>query len=385
MNFSTLSKTGLAASLLCAALAGGSAGAQAGTLQDTIFAKVDTASTNRMFVRLSHINVNVKTTSKDAYDVTGPVLGANDFDLLASATSAFVDVEGNSLDGSVYGDSVILTGYQTGLKGYPTTCPSLANGLGTPCGIKAKSASRVSTEAVSLGYYLDTTRNWAIEAFVLAAPVSAVVYGDGATQLRGKQIIDTKLLPPIVTLGRYFGSAEGGFRPYLGAAISYAVFYDTRASSVLNAFQGGRSEGDTTVKIDNSFGWGPMVGLSLVPKSSDWSFGVSVGKIRYKANATLTTRNTTITDASGVLSDYPVLVRNSINLLRRNYGDVEVNTGETIGGYVAGDKVPVVTALMCDLARVKYQNNDCNQGTFVRKAQTTLDNTMVMFNVAKSF
>ncbi len=101
MNFSTLSKTGLAASLLCAALAGGTTGVQAGTLQDTIFAKVDSASANRMFVRLSHINVNVKTTSKDAYDVTGPVLGADDFDLLASQQSAFIDADGNTLDASV--------------------------------------------------------------------------------------------------------------------------------------------------------------------------------------------------------------------------------------------------------------------------------------------
>jgi len=40
---------------------------------------------------------------------------------------------------------------------------------------------------------------------------------------------------------------------------------------------------------------------------------------------------------------------------------------------------------MCDLAKLKYGNNECNHGTFVRRADTILDNTMFMFSVGRSF
>jgi hypothetical protein len=44
-----------------------------------------------------------------------------------------------------------------------------------------------------------------------------------------------------------------------------------------------------------------------------------------------------------------------------------------------------VTALMCDLAASKFHNNNCDLGTYVRKQSTTLDNTMFMFSVGRSF
>jgi hypothetical protein len=59
-------------------------------------------------------------------------------------------------------------------------------------------------------------------------------------------------------------------------------------------------------------------------------------------------------------------------------------TGSPVG-YNADERVGITTALMCDLAKLKYGNNECNHGTFVRRADTILDNTMFMFSVGRSF
>jgi len=219
---------------------------------------------------------------------------------------------------------------------------------------------------------------------VLAAPITADVYGDGKNGLNGKKIMSTKMLPPIVTLGRYFGDPHGGFRPYMGIATSYAVFYDATATEALNQYQGGGSPGDTTVRIKNKFGFGPLLGMSFSPKNSDWAWGVSIAKIRFTADATLTTRNTRIDNNSLVLKDFPKGVTNAITVAR-NVGNVTVIQNGSPAGYSAGDEVPFLTAMMCDLAKAKTGSNSCNFGTYVRKATTTLDTTMFMFNVSKDF
>ncbi len=397
MNFSTLSKTGLAASLLCAALAGGTTGVQAGTLQDTIFAKVDSASANRMFVRLHYINVNVKTTAKDAYDVTGPVLAKGDIDALGAAQGSgeFISsfVIKNTLLEAPWANSVGLFDGANGVFGpngdaVATGCSSYKFGLGTPCGIKAKGQATAGTLAVSAGYYLNDARDWSAEAFLLAAPVEADVYGDGKNQINGRKIISTKLLPPIVMLSRYFGDSTSALRPFVGLALSYAVFYDTKATATLNDYQGGGTPGDTTVRIKNAFGAGGFLGFKYEPKDSSWSVGFSAGKIRFKTEATLTTNNTTIKDSSAVLKDYgpwfQFAVAGGSRIINSGGGLIAVADNDPVG-YKANQEVGVTEALMCDLARFKYGSTSCNMGTYVRKASNVLDNTMLMFHVGRVF
>jgi outer membrane protein len=402
MKFSTLSKAGFAASV-CAALTAMSTGAFAGTLQDTIFAKVEPSARDRMFFRLSYINAHIKTTAKDAYDVTGPVLAKDDFAKYLY-TNTFVSSFQSSAGGN-YGlnasfenyydpDGIDIAGTlnssytsQAALDG----CTALLNGLGTPCGIKAKAAATVGTAALSLGYFFTDQQNWAAEAFLLAAPIKAEVYGDGRNQLNGKRIIETKMLPPIAMLGYYFGNKKDALRPYLGLAASYAVFYDAKATEALNVYQGGSGVGDTTVKVKNVFTVGPFAGLNFKPQDDGWSFGLLLGKLRFKTEATLTTRNTKITGSSLVLKDYGAVMSGTLVSSEGIYSQTDPNKAITVkttgspNGFQAGQAVSITTALMCDLARAKYQNNDCNQGTFVRRASTTLDSTMIMFNVSHSF
>jgi hypothetical protein len=98
----------------------------------------------------------------------------------------------------------------------------------------------------------------------------------------------------------------------------------------------------------------------------------------------VTTRNTRIDNNSLVLKDFPKGVTNAITVAR-NVGNVTVIQNGSPAGYSAGDEVPFLTAMMCDLAKAKTGSNSCNFGTYVRKATTTLDTTMFMFNVSKDF
>lgn len=405
MKFSALSRTGFAVAL-SAVLASMVAPTQAETL-DNMFAKVSPSVRDRMFFRLNYIYANVKTTSGNAYDVTGPVLAPNDIPKYlapgntsgtsqgagkAAGTDTGTYISPYFLAGQlnkVYGNGSGSAQYQlfnpnagavaqdAGL-GYTATI----NGLGTPGGIKAKSDDSAATPALSLGYYLTDDYTWFVEAYVLAAPLSVSVKGDGVNGsgspngINGVDIIKTKLLPPTALLGYYFGKQGDRVRPFAGIGASYAIFFDVRATQALNEYQGGGNAGDTTISIKNALGFGPFLGVRT-SLDDEWHMNFSVGKLRYKTDATLVTRNTTITSNSAVIRDFGPNVVN-----------VNVNAADSaLGQYLrpAYSNVGVVTALMCDLAATKYHNNNCSLGTFERKQNTVLDNTMFMFSVGRSF
>jgi outer membrane protein W len=349
---------------------------------DFIFPKVESTVRDRLFLRLSYVYANVKTTSGDTYDVTGPVVSRGD--IAAMTSSLFTDA---AHGGDPVSDYYGVLGGQLDLAMTTDSaaqgCASLANGLGTPCGIKAKGSAAVGTPALSVGYYLDEDYRWVVEAFVLAAPLRVGVYGDGNNHLNGKKIIDVKMLPPMAVLGRYFGNKDAKIRPYAGFGASYAMFFDVRATSTLNDYVGGSSPGDTSVKLKNTFGWGPFLGVKA-QLDDTWQVSLNVGQIRYKTSATLITNNTVITSNSAVLSDYGPSVTRAINTAAGLISP-EVSSAGTPPGSSVGDSVGATTAIMCDLANAKYGNKSCNQGTFVRKQSTTLDATMVMFSVGHTF
>lgn len=357
---------------------------------DGLFSKIEPSLRERAFMRLNYIHVNVKTTSGDAYDVTGPVVARGDLGRWLGSgsgyTSMFNSGSGTTVPAFFYG--IAGNGLDAAMvnDGRNANCPSLQQGLGTPCGVRAKSDTTVGTPAISVGFFLDQQMNWVLEAFLLAAPIKAEVYGDGPNALNGRKIIETKLLPPTVVLGRYFGSANSRIRPFVGLGGSYALFMDTRATQALNTYQGGGSSDDTTVSIKNALGFGPFFGVKG-QLDDDWHISLNVGKLRYKTDATLVTRNTTIVSGAEVLKDYgPEVTRannTTIEALPQRPTTVAV-TGSP-DGFVAGQAVGGVTGLICDLAKSKYGRNDCNLGTFVRKQSTTLDNTLFMLSVGRRF
>jgi outer membrane protein W len=375
--------------------------ASAGTLQNSGLFSLDTPAASRLFFKLSYINAHVRTSSKDAYDVTGPVLAKGDFERYLFDTgfvSSFQTLKGGLglrsmelLYDPTSIDVVLSIEAKYVQQANYSGCQAILKGLGTPCGIKVKGDTTLGTVALSLGYFLDEQRQWAIEGMVLGAPLQAAVYGDGDNHLRGKKIIDTKLLPPIVTLGRYFGNPDQGLRTYAGLGVSYAVFYDTHATQTLNAYQGGAAVGDTTVRIGNVFGAGPFMGLNYSTGNDGWQFGLQIGRLRYKTESTLVTRNTHITSDSIVLKDFGAYASSGLVASDGVYAVSDPNAAVTVKangspvGFTAGEAVHITTAVMCDLARAKNGSQDCNQGTFVRKASTTLDNTLFMFSVSRAF
>jgi outer membrane protein W len=377
------------------------AAATAGTLQTAGLFSLDAPAASRLFYKLSYINAHVRTSSKDAYDVTGPVLTQGDFGRYLYDTgfvSSFQTLQGGqglrSMDLLYDPTAVELAGSIEGKytqQADASGCEPIRNGLGTPCGVKVKADTTLGTVALSLGYFLDEQRHWAIEGMVLGAPLQAAVLGDGDNHLRGKKIIDTKLLPPIVTLGRYFGNPDAGLQAYAGLGVSYAIFYDTHATPTLNAYEGGANDGDTTVRIGSVFGTGPFMGLNYNTGSGGWQFGLQIGKLRYKTESTLVTRNTHITSSSEVLRDFGAYASSALVGADGVYSVSDPNKAVTVKvdgapvGFTAGQTVHVTTAVLCDLARAKYGSQDCNQGTFVRKASTTLDNTLFVLSVSRAF
>lgn len=272
--------------------------------------------------------------------------------------------------------------------------------LGTPKGILAKASDPSPTVALSVGHFLDDGHNWAVEALLLGAPVRAKVYGDGVNDkgepnaLVGQRLINTKMLPPVVKLGYYFGDKNWPVRPYVGVGAMYAIFFDTKATNYFNEYQGGK----TSVSIKNSFGMGPFVGLESSVADSGWRVGVSIGKIKLKTEATLVTRGTMINSFSKVTGDYgtqtSIAIEQGDALLGRFAQEIYGNGYQVFQPYpgngpvgTTGNKYQVTTELMKDLAayRKKYEGGDGSLGTFVRKQKTELDNTIFMFSVGRAF
>jgi outer membrane protein W len=369
---------------------------------DTIFSQVTPSLRDRMFMRLNYIHVNVKTTSSETRDITGPVVGFSDIrDFLgvgnANGYQSIYSTNPNYARKYFGNASSVAVALENALTDAKDDCARYAEGLGTPCGVRAKSQTVVGTPALSVGYFIDDAYHWAVEAFVLAAPLNVDVKGDGPNSLNGKTILNTKLLPPTAYLARYFGSKGDTLRPYVGVAASYAVFYNTRATSLLNTYVGGT----TDVSIKNAFGFGPMLGFRFDLNDS-WHVNFGVGKLRYKTEATLITRNTVITDDSAVLRDYGADIFNAIQNAalavgprsNPNGGPGPVAPVNDPAGYAPGTdltNLAPTTTIMCDLATAKARANSpgaaatCDHGSFTRKQSTKLDNTLFVFSVGRTF
>lgn len=404
----------LAAAMACG-LMGAISNAQAQSNNgDPLSLKIANAiSPDRFFVRAGVIGVKIKTESEDTYDVTGPVLTQQDVarlisptnDTLAKYISDNLKLDGNAITlataRTVVGGSSAQTGALKGDQGLKLLYNAMVNNnikqIGTPVGIKAIAAESAGTAGLSLGYFLDDEYKWTVEAYVLAAPLNTYVLGSGPTTTRtsglfdfeherpfgleGKKLITTKLLPPTVMLGRYWGAKDAKFRPYTGLLAMYAIFYDTKASDELNNYVGGTNPGDTTVKLKNSFGVGPMLGVKY-QFSDQWHINFNLGNVKLKTEGTIVTRNTMVNNKTPAIEDLPFL-SDAINSGETNYG-VNGNFG---GGLVRiitqNAEVGGLTGLVNKA--LAYEKGNQDLGTFVRKAKSTLTNTIFMLSVGRSF
>jgi outer membrane protein len=420
MNRSVWARTGIAAAVVLMSAMGhvGVANAAEG---DTLSLKIANAlRSDRLFMRAGAIFVNVKTKSGDTRDVDGPngsVATKAELTQLAAAGD-------NSIRDSLVANGVPLNQASTvasALKRDGTGIPLIVrdmtrlgvNQLGTPPGIKGQAAESMGTAGFSLGYYLNDEHSWAFEAYVLAAPLSTSVTARGATTVRidaeaspefeyakpfgleGQKILSTKLLPPTVTFGHYWGGKEAKFRPYTGVAAMYAIFYDTKASESLNQYVGGSNPGDTTASIKNTFGYGPMLGFKY-QFADTWHLSMNVGHVKLKTKATLTTRNSNLnastpaiqdlgkpnfsvaaTDESGNPLPLPTSLADTIVTAEKVYGPDGNIPGRQIIAQQGG--VTAVTTRAVQYLRGKVGD------TYSRETETSLSNTILMLSVGTSF
>lgn len=340
-----------------------SGGVQAQASDPYIAKQLSSAVRGNLFMRLGYTSISVDNKSGDAYDVTGPVVTTQDLRDAAARGDALdasdplspANFDIGAETGSIYADYIGL---------FANAVDQVGGGLGTPRGVKAK-VGNAATVTMSLGYWLTDDHTWVAEAYVLAAPLTVKTSGAGTTYggrpngLAGKEIVRTKMLPPLVSFGRYFGAKDNWFRPYLGLGATYAIFFDTKTTGAYDDYVGGRS----TAKLKNAVGAGPFVGFKA-RINDDWHVSMSVGQIKIKTEATLTTYNTQFQSGDRVLQDYSEAVNGQIRLAEREADS------------------QFVTKLM---KLVAMDRGGKDLGTYVRKQDQSLTNTIFNISIGRSF
>lgn len=328
-------------------------------------------------MRLGYTSVLTKTSSGEAKDVTGPVLTkdevsdafetAKKISQVCARTETFAGVacepRYDDLDNGnqwALGQAVLSDAFRdNGL-----------DGIGIPAGIKARAQRQAGTPTLSIGYWLDAERRWLLEGFVLAAPISVKVYGDGTREdgvtpnfINGKHIATVNLLPPLVVGSYHLLPKTSPVRPYVGVGATYAVFFGAESTAVLNQYTGG----PTTVSTKNTFGVGPFAGLQAA-LSDVWHVNLSVGRLSLRTRNTIVTSNTVIRSGDPVLSDLTPGLSDAIVLGEQLLNEAGVTDATTKIAELA--------------ARNKGQ---ANLGTFVRTQDMKITNTIITLSVGRSF
>jgi len=105
----------------------------------------------------------------------------------------------------------------------------------------------------------------------------------GAGDIAGLgEIADTWVLPPTLTVQYHF-LPENNIRPYVGAGINWTIFYSEDTKSSLND-----AIGDTTIDLDNSFGWALQAGVDI-DVTEKFFFNIDIKYVDINTTATLNT------------------------------------------------------------------------------------------------
>lgn len=413
MNRSVWARTGIAAAVMLMTAVGHVGVAHAAEGDSLSLKLANALRSDRLFMRAGAIFVKVKTESGDTKDVSGPNGSV--------ATKAELTQLALPSDNTIR-DSLVARGFVTNqaraianlLKadaGIPLLLKDMTalgiDQLGTPPGIKGAASESMGTAGFSVGYYLGDEHSWVVEAYVLAAPLSTSVTAQRAPTVRvdggppafeylkpfgldGQKILTTRLLPPTVMFGRYWGSKDAKFRPYTGLAAMYAIFSATKASESLNQYVGGSNPGDTTASIKNAFGFGPMLGFKYQLDDS-WHVSMNVGHVKLKTKATLTTRNSNLDGNTPAIQD---LGKPGFSAAPDEFGNFQNSLADTILSAEATygpDGTPAkasiagqggITAITT--RAVQFLRGNVGS-TYSRETETKLSNTIFMLSVGTSF
>ena len=133
------------------------------------------------------------------------------------------------------------------------------------------------------------TDNWSVDV-PLALPFTHTLTGAGA--IAGVGTLGTVKALPFTVFGQYrFGEAKAAFRPYLGAGLTYAYFYDEKTTNTLNAISGGTPSNPTTLSIESKFALSVQAGATYA-FNERWFIDGVVGYTWLKNTNTLSTGQT---------------------------------------------------------------------------------------------
>lgn len=268
----------------------------------------------RWFFRVGAAGLKLNDASGNVRDMSGPVLRATDHPIL------------------------------------PLLAPGV-DAFGTPEGVTVDVKNAVSLFG-SLGRFLDD--HWAVEGLLLAVPFRHDVHGAGTIERLGK-VATVKQLPPTLILHRYFGDFDARFRPSIGIGLNYTKFFEAKAAPALEAYTGGR----TRIKMKPSWGLGLFAG-GQYRISDRLHVKLTLGYVRVRTTATLTTTDTMLSGSSPVLDDYPYPVN-------------QIPTD------------PVAREAMDNLIDQVAADRGGSLGTFKREIRSKLDPYVVLLSVGYSF
>ncbi|WKB51767.1 OmpW/AlkL family protein [Eleftheria terrae] len=276
--------------------------------------QLNLAPKRRWFVRIGAAGLKLNDKSTNVRDITGPVLRASDHPIL------------------------------------PLLAPGV-DAFGTPGGVTVDVKNSVSMFG-SVGTFLDD--HWAVEGLVLALPFKHDIDGKGTIARLGK-VATVKQLPPTLILHRYFGDFNDRFRPSLGIGLNYTKFFEAKATPALESYTGG----PTKIKMKPSWGLGLFAGAQYA-LTERLHLKMTLGYVRVRTTATMTTRNTMLSGSSPVLQDYPYPVNQ-----------------------IPSDEV--AREAMDNLVEQVAAGRGGNLGTFQRKIRSELDPYVVLLSVGYSF
>lgn len=116
------------------------------------------------------------------------------------------------------------------------------------------------------------TRNWGLELILGFSEHNVRTHkAAGATvaTLGSKNVIESKVLPPTLTLQYHF-LPDSNIRPYVGAGVNYTYFFDESVPS-----DSGVAAAGDKVKLDSSWGLAAQVGVD-VALNNDWFVNLDV-------------------------------------------------------------------------------------------------------------
>lgn len=198
--------------------------------------------------------------------------------LIAAALAASSLVAQAQSAGSIV-VSVGAVQIQPNVQSGDLTTPSLP---GTKVDVK-----KASQFAGGITYYV--TDNFAVD-LPISLPFKHDVVGAGAIDGVGK--LGTVKSLPATLLGQYhFGDAKSMFRPFIGAGVTYARFFDTKATAALSGITGGTPSKPTLLGMKSRFGTTLQLGLG-VNITSDISAHLAFTKTFVKTTGSLSTGQT---------------------------------------------------------------------------------------------